>query len=271
MEVPSWHLLPAFHFYPLLLCFLNSVPCTLLFPPFQPPLALQEAFDHNWGYDSPAPQENPLQNEAAGGTHGIQGTEPEWTWLQRHFGKVEGSLKVRIERMEQRLEEAELRIAAYERGMADALAKGLTARKMLAGPRGDAEGVLQGNKSGRKRSIKCDSMSCELRKIAQYREPLTPPDEGLTEYPHLIIQGDIPAVEVTASSRIYFLEALPDRCAGVAHKRFSLTCAAAEARALGRQLAIHMTTCLSANHTGRQLNQWVPTAAYFDLAGIAKT
>jgi len=44
----------------------------------------------------------------------------------------------------------------------------------------------------------------------------------------------------------------------------------AEAKALGRQLAVHMTTCLSANHTGRKLNQWVPTAAYFDLEGIAR-
>jgi len=141
----------------------------VLSPPLRPSVAVQEAFDHNWS--SPAPQGKPFHIEVKGGAILPKSAGPEWAWLQQHLVKVEGALEVEMERMEQRLEEAELRIAAHEHALTESLEEGLTARKMLTGGSG---GMSMGMSLGVRRGFgvkrfrgkvskgtKCDSMSCE--------------------------------------------------------------------------------------------------------------
>lgn len=81
--------------------------------------------------------------------------------------------------------------------------------------------------------------------------------------------GGVVRLSADGLPRFYVLEAWPDRCAGVAHKRYALKCALGEARALGRALAVHKTTCISTDHTQLPEGLWTASAAYFDFEELA--
>lgn len=201
------------------------------------------------------------RDELAGWKEKLQNVEAVLTSRLQTLSQEVTSTKERLRSLEKQLRSRRMRPGSETLGQRrEDSAAVLSLTRLESHP----SGVSHGN------SGNGSCVSCELERIIKYTEPLTPPDDPLKDWPGMISRPPSEPLTVQDSDRFYVLEALPDRCAGVAHKRYAMMCAVSEAKKLGRQLAVHMTTCLSANHTGRKLNEWVPTAAYFDLEGLAK-